>query len=307
MSNLLDPAAGDARCVPNPCEAVELAIEPTVKDLGGFSVRRLLPARERTMVGPFIFFDHFGPTRFDPGNGMDVRPHPHINLATVTYLFDGEVLHRDSLGNVQTIRPGEINWMTAGRGIVHSERTPPELRAGGPRLHGLQLWVALPEADEETAPSFQHYEAGDLPSLGTGGASVRVLVGAAFGLRSAVAACSPTLYVEARLEAGAVWRLPDEAVERGVYLVSGALRARDYPIRAHTLVTFAPGAEVSVTAEEASRLVLVGGEPLGKRRIWWNYVSSRPERIERAKEDWANGRFPPVPGETEFIPLPGST
>jgi len=304
MSNLLNRDTGDDICTRHPCRGIDLLLEPHIKDLGGFSVRRLLPSRDRQMVGPFIFFDHFGPADMPPGQGMDVRPHPHINLATITYLFDGEILHRDSLGTVQAIRPGAINLMTAGRGIVHSERTPDELRAQGHRLHGLQLWVALPEETEETEPAFGHYPANQLPTLELPGVSLRVMIGNAFGLSSPVQVCSPTLYAEARLEAGASLKLPSDVTERAVYLVSGTVLSGDRLIEPRTLAVLHPQAEITLNAREPSQLALVGGEPLGRRSMFWNFVSSRPERIEQAKQDWQAGQFPKVPGETEFIPLP---
>jgi redox-sensitive bicupin YhaK (pirin superfamily) len=255
-------------------------------------------------VGPFVFFDHLGPADFKPGAGIDVRPHPHIGLATVTYLFDGEFLHRDNLGNVQPIRPGEINWMTAGRGIAHSERTPPELRQRGHTLHALQLWVALPEDNEETAPEFIHYAAEQLPVIDEQGRNVRVMVGEAFGVKSPVKTYSPTLYLEARLQAGASMALPENVEERAVYVVHGQVRLYDRQILQNHMAVVEPGAGGEMLAEEDSLLVVVGGKPLGKRTVWWNLVASRRELIERAKKEWKEGRFPEIPGETEFIPLP---
>lgn len=306
MSDLLN-AVG--HCTPETCpprSAVRTILHPQEKELGGFSVRRLLPADTLKSVGPFVFFDHLGPARFHPGQGIDVRPHPHIGLATVTYLFEGEILHRDSLGKVQPIRPGAINWMTAGRGIVHSERTPPEVRAAGHVVHALQLWVALPEAQEETDPEFFHYDADLLPALEREGVSLRVMIGEAFGVVSPVKTYSPTLYLEVQIRKGADFLLPDGPEERGVYLISGSIQAQGLEISAHSLAVFAPQTGLKLTAMEDSRLVIIGGSPLGKRTVWWNLVASRRELIEKAKSDWQAGRFPSIPGETEFIPLPGS-
>lgn len=287
------------------CDAIELVLQPRDKDLGGFSVRRLLPTAQRKTVGPWIFFDHMGPADFPAGQGINVRPHPHVNLATVTYLFEGEILHRDSLGSLQTIRPGDINLMVAGRGIVHSERERPEHTAVPHRLHGLQLWLALPEADEEVEPAFHHYAGADIPALEIDGVPVRVMMGSAYGVSSPVRIFADTLYVEAHLKPGQKLLLPD-AQERAVYVAQGALKASDVAIPEHALaiLTDAPGVVVEATAE--SRIALIGGEPVGKRFIDWNFVSSRKERIEQAKSDWREGRFPKVPGdEDEFIPLPG--
>jgi len=250
-----------------------------------------------------VFFDHFGPLDLRPADDHDVRAHPHIGLATVTYLFDGAMLHRDSLGVVQRIEPGAINWMTAGRGIVHSERTPDDLRGVARRMHGLQLWVALPEADEEVEPAFVHTPADALPALDVGGARLRVLVGEAFGAASPVAVRSPTLYVDIALSAGDAFPLPP-ARERAVYGVDGAFRLDGEAVEPRRMVLIAEGDEPMVSADADARVVLVGGEPLGPRFMWWNFVSSRRERIVQAADDWAQGRFAPVPGETEFIPLP---
>ncbi|MDT8440257.1 MAG: pirin family protein [Desulfuromonadales bacterium] len=285
-------------------QGLRAVLWPTDRDLGGFSVRRLLPAATVRAVGPFVFFDHLGPARFAPGAGIDVRPHPHIGLATVTYLFAGEILHRDSLGSVQPIEPGAINWMTAGRGIVHSERTPPAVRAAGHELHALQLWIALPEAVEETEPSFRHYAAELIPERVTDEATIRVMVGAAFGLQSPVTTWSPTLYAEVVLQAGAALTLPDDIDELAVYVVSGAARLAETELPQQTMAVLDTAPRGAVVATTGSRLVLIGGQPLGKRTVWWNLVASRKELIEQAKRDWRAGRFPQVPGETEFIPLP---
>ena len=280
-------------------------LQPKLHDLGGgFTVRRLLPAAQRQAVGPFLFFDHFGPVTAQPGDNHDVRPHPHIGLATVTYLFEGAMMHRDSTGVVQRIEPGAINWMTAGRGIVHSERTPDDLRSVTRRSHGLQLWVAIPAAHEEDAPSFSHTAAADIPCVETGGATVRVLVGEALGVRSPVRTLSPTVYLDIQLQAGAMLRIDDIAPERALYGVDGAFTVDGQLQQAHTLVVLPQGAAVTVQSDQASRIALVGGVPLGHRFIAWNFVSSRKERIVQAQDDWRAMRFDVVPGETEFIPLP---
>lgn len=288
------------------CSAIRTILEPKDKDLGGFSVRRLMPSDTLKAVGPFVFFDHLGPADFTPGTGIDVRPHPHIGLATITYLFEGEILHRDNLGHVQPIRPGEINWMTAGRGIVHSERTPPSLRETGHRLHALQLWVALPQEDEETTPDFIHYDAAQLPSFDKDGMSLRVMIGEAYGLASPVKTFSPTLYLEVQLAQGASFVLPEGAEERAVYVVSGDLQARDTRIASHHMAVFDESKGIELIARDNCRLVVIGGKPLGKRTVWWNLVASRRDLIERAKANWKNDRFPKVPGDSEFIPLPGN-
>ena len=303
MSDLLDHA-GDCTCTKAPCSSIRYILEPVLKDLGGFSVRRLLPAKDVRAVGPFVFFDHLGPAWVEPGKGIDVRPHPHIGLATITYLFEGEILHRDSLGSVQPIRPKAINWMTAGRGIAHSERTPPAVRSAGHTLHALQLWVALPAADEETDPAFFHYDETELPEIANAEKSIRVMVGEAFGLISPVRTWSETLYVEVNLKAGAKITLPEDVEERAVYLVSGTLQSGGNPLPQHSMVIFddSPGIEIEAGAD--SSMVIIGGAPLGRRTVWWNLVSSRKELIEQAKRDWQAGTFPKVPAETEFIPLP---
>jgi hypothetical protein len=280
------------------------------KDLGGgFTVRRLLPGAAQRAVGPFVFFDHFGPIEARPEDNHDVRPHPHVGLATVTYLFDGAMQHRDSTGVVQRIEPGAINWMTAGRGVVHSERTPDDLRGVTRRSHGLQLWVALPAADEEIEPSFSHTPAHAIPRWAWGGASARVLVGSALGVASPVPTRSPTLYIDFELARGASLVLrADWTCERAVYAVQGAGALDDAPLAPHTMAVLTEGQDVTLTApHEAVRCVLVGGEPLGPRFMWWNFVSSRKERIAQATEDWAaqpNAVFPQVPGDSEFIALP---
>ena len=284
-------------------------LAPRAHDLGGgFTVRRLLPAVSRRAVGPFVFFDHFGPITATPADDHDVRPHPHIGLATVTYLFEGALMHRDSTGIVQRIEPGAINWMTAGRGIVHSERTPEDLRRVTRRSHGLQLWSALPEADEELEASFAHTPAERIPALVRDGATVRVLVGAAFGERSPVAARSPTLYLDIALERGATFAFdPVEAAsghEHAIYAVDAALTLNGAAVPAQTMALLEPGRPAVLQADAPARLVLIGGAPLGPRYVWWNFVSSRKERIARAADDWAAERFATVPGDAERIPLP---
>jgi redox-sensitive bicupin YhaK (pirin superfamily) len=280
------------------------------KDLGGgFIVRRLLPSPQRPAVGPFVFFDHFGPIESRPGDDHDVRPHPHIGLATVTYLFEGAMQHRDSTGVVRRIEPGAINWMTAGRGVVHSERTPDDLRSVVRRAHGLQLWVALPAADEEIEPSFSHTPEHAIPRWAEGGVSARVLIGSAWGAVSPVPVRSATLYLDLQLARGAQVMLPPEwARERAIYAVDAACALDDTAVPMHTLAVLPPGQEVRLASpDQATRCVLVGGEPLGHRFMWWNFVSSRKERIVQAADAWAaqpNDAFPAVPGESEFIPLP---
>jgi redox-sensitive bicupin YhaK (pirin superfamily) len=285
---------------------IETIIDGRPRDIGGFDVARLLPSVARRLVGPFIFFDHMGPAEFAPSHGMDVRPHPHIGLATVTYLFEGEILHRDSLGSHQPIRPGDINWMTAGRGIVHSERTGPELRSTGSRINGLQLWIALPTTLEETEPEFHHHPAHTLPALELGGAQLRVLAGTAYGQTSPVHTFSPLFYIDAVLPDGCELAVPNEYEERAAYVVQGAITCGADRAERGRMLVFTPGRDVVLRAAADARIVLIGGAPLdGKRHIFWNFVSSSTERIERAKQDWKDGRFAKVPGdELEFIPLP---
>jgi len=257
------------------------------------------------MVGPFIFFDHMGPAVFPPGKGVDVRPHPHIGLATVTYLFEGAIVHRDSLGYVQAIQPGAVNLMTAGRGIVHSERTGAE-RAAASRLHGIQSWMALPAEREESDPAFIHYPAAALPQIEVDGCTVRVIMGSAFGQASPVAVQSPTLYLESRFVHGTTITLPNDYPERAVYVVAGKVLVTDQVIEAGAMAVLGPVQNVTLQGEEGSRVMVLGGEALGERDIWWNFVASTSARIERAKEDWRAGRFGKVQGDDEFIPLPDS-
>jgi len=297
-----DPVLGDKRS----CDALELVVVPRVRDLGdGFSVRRALPHGKRQMVGPFIFFDQMGPVQFIAGQGLDVRPHPHIGLATVTYLFDGRVMHRDSEGNALEITPGAMNLMTAGRGIAHSERSPASARQGSEGMFGIQSWIALPQAHEETAPSFQHFDAARLPVIEDGGVRARVIAGSAFGSTSPVGMLSPWLYAEVVLAAGASAPLDPDQEERAIYVVEGEAEIAGETFEAPRLLIFRPGDRITVRALRRARLMFLGGAAVeGPRYIWWNFVSSRKERIEQAKEDWKTGRFAPVPHETEFIPLP---
>jgi redox-sensitive bicupin YhaK (pirin superfamily) len=291
-------------------DSLETVIVTRVRDLvDGFKVRRVLPAPRRRMVGPFIFLDQMGPEILSAGSGLDVAPHPHIGLATVTYLFEGELLHRDSLGSVQMITPGGVNWMHAGSGIAHSERTPQEARPTGAKLFGIQSWVALPQRDEETAPAFVHHGSDELPVVEGEGKRVRLIAGSLYGARSPVKTLSEMFYAEVTLKKGARLPVPTEHVERAAYVVEGTVELLNDvgSFDAGQLLVFKPGAEITLSAQRSAeaRLMLLGGEPLeGRRHIWWNFVSSSQDRIEQAKEDWKAGRFAPVPEETEFIPLP---
>lgn len=282
---------------------VDAILVPEAIELGGFSVRRALPAPARAMVGPFIFFDHIGPASFGPGEGIQVRPHPHIGLSTLTYLFEGEIVHRDSLGFVQPIRPGAVNLMTAGRGIVHSERSP-ESNDAGRRLHGIQCWMALPDADEECEPAFVHHAATELPEFMVNQTRLRLIVGEAYGHRSPVAVHSAMLYLEARLPAGAVLTLPATHPELAFYVVSGAIQADQHLCTDGVMAVTRDPTGATIRAERDTHLILIGGDPVGERHIWWNFVSSSESRIEQAKDDWRNDRYDAIPGETEFIPLP---
>ncbi|UFN50143.1 pirin family protein [Roseomonas sp. OT10] len=291
-----------------PEPSVQAVIAPRTSDLGGFEVRRVLPSVKRRMVGPFLFLDQFGPVVFRQGAGMDVRPHPHIGLATMTYLLGGSILHRDSLGSVQAIAPGAVNWMTAGRGVVHSERTPPDHRDGQEVLYGLQLWVGLPRALEETDPGFVHYAPQEVPLVRGEGVTARIAAGEGFGARSGVRTLSPAFLYDLTLEAGATVTLPPTYEERALLLLEGTVTLDGTDHAPGQLLVLAPGRPVDIAARGGpARLAALGGEPLdGPRHIWWNFVSSRKERIEQAKQDWQRDRFNlPVPGETEFIPLPG--
>jgi redox-sensitive bicupin YhaK (pirin superfamily) len=292
-------------------ESGVMRIEGKPRDLGGFSVARLLPHHSRRMVGPFIFFDHLGPAEFAPGTGIDVRPHPHIGLATVTYLFEGALRHKDTLGTVLDIGPGAVNWMTAGRGIAHSERTPPELRAAGHRIHGIQSWVALPKADEQCAPAFDHHPADTLPQLTLEGATATLIAGTAWGHTSPVRFGHPTFYVDVIAEAGATVELPGDHAERAIYVAEGQVTTdAGEVVPAGTLLVLPDGGgAASFRADGPSRVMLLGGAPMdGPRLIWWNLVASEQALIDAARADWAAapfaGRWAPIPGEAEYIPLP---
>ena len=280
-------------------------LKPHQHDIGGLTVRRVLPALAVRTIGPFIFFDHIGPATLVPGAGLDVRPHPHIGLATVTYLFDGAIMHRDSVGSVQKIVPGDVNWMTAGRGIVHSERAPDEERAAGQSMHGIQTWVALPIADEDTEPSFEHHPAATLPQLEIDGVTLRVIAGSAFGATAPTRTFSPTLYVAAQFAAGGEITLDAEHQERGVYLLQGDLAIAGTPLPECQMAVLTPGVAATLESTNGAITMLLGGAPLdGKRFIEWNFVSSSREKIDAAKLAWSEQRMGHVPGETEFIPLP---
>lgn len=298
-----DPTPGHAPS----CDAIETIIVPRTRDLGGFEVRRALPSSRKHMVGPFIFWDQMGPSQFLTGEGVDVRPHPHIGLATITYLFKGMIYHRDSLGSSLPIEPGDVNWMTAGKGIVHSERTEDDWKQiGGRDLFGIQSWVALPKAKEETDPSFVHYDKTDLPELRDEGKAVRVIAGSMFGKTSPIKTASDMFYVDAALEPGARLPLSTEHEERAIYVAEGEIEIAGDRHDNGRLLVFKPGDEITATACRPSRVLLLGGEPMdGPRYIWWNFVSSSKERIEQAKEEWRQMRFDTIPGDAEeFIPLP---
>jgi redox-sensitive bicupin YhaK (pirin superfamily) len=285
---------------------VDLVIPGRARDVGGLPVRRTLPSMQRRHIGPFVFLDHMGPIDLPAGEGLDVAPHPHIGLATVTYLFAGEILHRDSLGSERVIRPGDVNWMTAGRGIVHSERTPAGARAQGGRVHGLQSWVALPLAHEEAEPAFHHHASSSIPEKQQAGARLRVIAGTAYGLESPVRVFAPTLYVHVLLDAGAEIVVDDGHAERATYVVGGEVEVGGAPRLAGELVVLRQDVGATVRAKTAANVMIIGGAPLdGQRHIWWNFVSSSRERIERAKSEWRERRFAVVPGdEVEFVPLP---
>lgn len=297
-----DPQPGDAFA----CDAIETLIIPNARDIDGFSVRRALPTARRRLVGPFIFFDRMGPAILRGDQALDVRPHPHIGLSTVTYLFDGRIRHRDSLGTEMVIEPGDVNLMTAGRGIVHSERSPEELRGGPLSISGLQTWLALPDGKEEIAPAFENTARADLPSVDAEGITGRVIIGSFHGWRSPVATASRTLYADLMIAPGARLQIPAEAEERAIYVLEGDVEIAGDRFPADRLIAFKPGAEIVVSSERGAHLMLFGGDSLGsKRYIWWNFVSSSKERIEQAKEEWRSGRFDIVPGdEEEFVPLP---
>lgn len=285
--------------------SIDLMISPRPTDLGDFEVRRVLPYAKRRMVGPFIFFDHMGPATFPPGKGIDVRPHPHIGLATVTYLFEGEIMHRDSLGCEQAICPGAVNWMTAGHGIVHSERTGDEERAKLSTVHGIQAWVALPKPHEKTEPAFKHHPTESLPEFDEGGVCMKLLAGEAFGKKADVDVLWPTVYLDIQAGNGCRIAIPDEHEERAVYVVAGGLEIDGEEVPEHTMAVLTSGAKPDVVSTGESRVMLCGGAPMdGPRTIWWNFVASDKELLEQAKADWHAGKFPGVPGDDEFIPLP---
>ena len=295
----------------NLSKQLERVIDARQKDLGGFSVRRILPYASHRMVGPFIFFDHMGPAQFQPGQGITVRPHPHINLSTVTYLFSGKIEHRDSLGNDRVIEPGAINWMTAGRGIVHSERTPEPLLSEGSYVNGIQCWVALPEKDEEMEPNFTHHPAATLPEFKADDAQIKLLLGSAFGRTSPVEVYSPLFYMDANISKGGKLKLPVDGQESAVYVVEGAIKIDGVDIHEHAMAVGNKGCDLEIEATADSRLMILGGESLGHREIFWNFVSSSKSRLEEVKAEWKPGprkssvRFPPIPGDDkEFIPLP---
>jgi redox-sensitive bicupin YhaK (pirin superfamily) len=302
LPHIPDPVFGDTASV----DALPTVIIPRVRDIGAFEVRRALPSVERQMIGPFIFFDQFGPIIMKAGEGQDVRPHPHIGLATVTWLLDGSMFHRDSLGSQQAITPGELNWMTAGKGIVHSERTPEADRARERSVFGIQSWVALPKKHEETAPGFEHVATSDLPLLADHGRAVRVIAGSIYGAASPVKTYSALFYADVKLAAGARLPLPVEHEERAIYVLQGSVEIAGQVHGPNQLLVFRAGDAITIAAHTATRFMMLGGEPMdGPRHIWWNFVSSSKERIEMAKEEWKRGRFDIVPGdEKEFIPLP---
>jgi redox-sensitive bicupin YhaK (pirin superfamily) len=285
---------------------IELTITPREKDLGGFSVHRVLPFAKRRMVGPFIFLDHMGPAQFAVSQGVDVRPHPHIGLSTVTYLFDGEIMHRDTLGSAQNINSGDVNWMTAGRGIAHSERTNANERAHVNNIHGLQSWVALPKEYEENPPAFYHHAKNTLPEFALNGVMLKVLAGKAYAHEAPVKIYSPLFYVQAKMPAGNRLTLPNEYHERALYLIEGRVRIGNATIEPHSMPVFGSDEDITIDAETPSHFVLLGGDPFPEQRfIWWNFVSTSEERILQAKEDWKTGLFGLIPGdEKEFIPLP---
>ncbi|HAB92126.1 MAG TPA: hypothetical protein DCF43_07290 [Pseudomonas sp.] len=286
------------------CTGVEQLIHPKDQDLGGFTVRRSLPSRGARRIGPWVFFDHMGPADFPAGDGVNVLPHPHINMATVTYLLDGEMLHQDSVGSVQSIRPGDLNLMVAGSGIVHSERQSAEVKSQPHSIHGFQLWLALPAEDEETEPAFYHYNSAQIPSLEIDGVSVRVLMGTAYGVTSPVKTFSSTLYIEAKLKAGQSLTLPHAAM-RGLYVVSGAISIQDLSIGQHRLAVLSDDQQIVIRAEHDSQVVLIGGDDIGHRYMDWNFVSSRIERVKQARQQWIDQQFAKIPSDNQgYIPYP---
>lgn len=295
----------DAACENKSCSGIKTVIRPKAKDIGGFEVRRALPSVEARTVGPFIFFDQMGPATFAPGTGIDVRPHPHIGLATLTWLIEGEIMHRDSLGYVQPIRPGEVNWMTAGSGIVHSERTPNNVRAAGHALLGLQVWMALPSDKQETDPSFQHYDASELSTFTRDDTTITIVAGDAWGVTSPVSVFSRTLYADVRMEPGATLDVPAQHEERALYVVSGSVCLGEEKFGAATMIVLREGENVPVQTAEGAHLALIGGDRLKQpRRLWWNFAHTDAGMIEKAKDRWKSGGFGNVPSDGEFIPLP---
>ena len=285
--------------------SVALVIKPRTRDLGGFEVARVLPYAKHRMVGPFIFFDRMGPSDFPAGEGINVRPHPHIGLATVTYMFDGEIMHRDDLGYAQAIRPGDVNWMTAGRGIVHSERTRDEVRDQPSTVFGIQSWIALPKDQEECDPGFFHHPADTLPVISQPGMDMRLIAGSAYGETSPVETTSPMFYLDVHTDAGVTLDITNEYAERAVYIVAGDIQLDGTSYGENEMLVLNPDADIDVTASSGTRFMLLGGDPIdGERHIWWNFVSSSKERIEHAKDDWKSGRFGTIDGDDEFIPLP---
>ena len=285
--------------------SVALVIKPRTRDLGGFEVARVLPYAKHRMVGPFIFFDRMGPSDFPAGEGINVRPHPHIGLATVTYLLDGEIMHRDDLGYAQAIRPGDVNWMTAGRGIVHSERTRDEVRDQPSTVFGIQSWIALPKDQEECDPGFFHHPADTLPVISQPGMDMRLIAGSAYGETSPVETTSPMFYLDVHTDAGVTLDITNEYAERAVYIVAGDIQLDGTSYGENEMLVLNPDADIDVTASSGTRFMLLGGDPIdGERHIWWNFVSSSKERIEHAKDDWKSGRFGTIDGDDEFIPLP---
>lgn len=295
----------DAACENNSCSGIKTVIRPKAKDIGGFEVRRALPSIEARTVGPFIFFDQMGPAVFGEGEGIDVRPHPHIGLSTLTWLVEGEIMHRDSLGYAQPIRPGEVNWMTAGNGIVHSERTPDDVRARGHALLGLQVWMALPEDSQEIDPSFQHYGADSLTSVTLDGCTITVVAGDAFGAQSPVAVYSRTLYADIQMDAGASLTVPAHHEERAIYVIKGSVKLGEEKFDEATMIVLREGEEVPTTSPGGAHVALIGGDKLKKpRRLFWNFAHTDIAKIDEAKQRWKDSGFDPVPGEDEFIPLP---
>ncbi len=299
--------APEALCRGDDCRPVDLVIEPRSRKIGAFEVRRVLPVAQRRSVGPFVFFDQMGPTVFQNGQFLDVGPHPHIGLSTITWLTEGEIVHRDSLGSMQTIRPGEVNWMTAGSGVVHSERSPDSERRDGARVAGIQAWIALPEMEQDCEPSFQHYPSTEIPWLIGDGVRAALIVGRAWGMESPVVTPTDTLYADIALEPGATLDLPEDTPERAVYGLAGDFRLNGAQFGPNLMTVLTSGTAVTIHAgPEGARLMLCGGEPLdGPRHMYWNFVSTSKDRIEAAKRDWTEGRFASIPGEGPVIPLPG--